>query len=211
MTNDLGALALARVGVLALLAGGLLAGCGTPQPERFHSLLASELAAPAPPPGVATSFIDMLPVTLPPLVDQPQWVLRAADDSLAVLEQERWAAPLREELRSALGERLASRWGAVDVRTLAQPAADVWRVRVDVQRFESLPAREARIESTWSLLPPQRDAAALVCRSVVREGVAEGGVLALAAAHRRGVARLGDEIGKRLVALQRGEAAVCTD
>ena len=194
---------------MVMVAGGLLGACSAPKPDRFHSLLASELAVPAPPAGVAPSFVDVLPVTLPPLVDQPQWVLRAADDSLLVLEHERWAAPLREELRGALLERLTSRWAAVDVRTLPQPAANVWRVRVDVQRFESLPAREARIESSWSLLPPQRNAAALVCRSTLRESVGEGGVLALAAAHRRVVAKLGDEIGTRLVALQRGEAVGC--
>jgi uncharacterized lipoprotein YmbA len=201
----------ARVGgwAMAIAAGLLLAACAAPKPDRFHSLLASELAAPAAPAGVAPSVVDVLPVTLPPLVDQPQWVLRAADDSLLVLEQERWAAPLREELRGALLERLTSRWAALDVRTLPQAAGNVWRVRVDVQRFESLPAREARIESTWSLLSPQRNAAALVCRSSVRESVGDGGVLALAAAHRRAVAKLGDEIGQRLVALQRGEAAGC--
>jgi uncharacterized lipoprotein YmbA len=194
--------------VIALLAASLLAACSAPKPERFHSLLASELAAPAAPAGGQTIVVDVLPVSVPPLVDQPQWVVRAADDTLQVLEQERWAAPLREELRSALVERLVARWAAVNAQTLPQPAASVWRVRLDLQRFESLPGREARIEGTWSLLPP-RNASALVCRSTLRESVGDGGAPALAAAHRQLVARLADEIGQRLQALQRGETLSC--
>ena len=197
-----------RHAVLPLLAAALLAACASSKPERFHSLLASELAAPAAPAGTPTIQLHVLPVNVPPLVDQPQWVLRAPDDSLVVLEQERWAAPLRDELRSALAERLAARWGALDIAKLPQAGPDVWQLRVEVQRFESLPGREARIDSTWALLPPGK-APALVCRSTQRESVAEAGVLALAAAHRRGVAQLADEIGQRLVALQRGERVSC--
>ena len=195
---------------LALLAAALLAGCAASKPERFHSLLASELAPPAVAAGGTAIVVDMLPVSAPPLVDQPQWVLRAADDSLQVLEQERWAAPLRDELRTALLERLVARWGALDARSLPLAGPNVWQLRVDVQRFESLPGREARIESIWSVLPP-RNAAALSCRSTLRESVADAGVPALAAAHRRGVARLADEIGKRLVAMQRGERVGCAE
>jgi hypothetical protein len=45
----------------------------------------------------------------------------------------------------------------------------------------------------------------------LRESVADAGVLALAAAHRRNVARLADEIGKRLQAMQRGERVACSE
>ncbi len=194
--------------LVPLLAALLVAACSTPKPDRFHSLLASELPAAAAPAGLQAVVVDVLPVSVPPLVDQPQWVVRASDDTLQVLEQERWAAPLREELRSALAEQLAARWAAVNMQTLPQPATSVWRLRFDLQRFESVPGREARIDGVWSLLPP-RNAAALVCRSTLREAVGDGGVPALAAAHRRLVARLADEIGQRLQALQRGEAVRC--
>jgi uncharacterized lipoprotein YmbA len=197
-----------RALLVPLLAAALVAACSAPKQERFHSLLASELPAPATPAGLQAVVVDMLPVGVPPLVDQPQWVVRASDDTLQVLEQERWAAPLREELRSALAEQLAARWAVVNLQTLPQPATSVWRLRLDLQRFESVPGREARIDGTWSLLPP-RNAAALVCHSTLRESVGDGGVPALAAAHRRLVARLADEIGQRLQALQRGEATRC--
>jgi hypothetical protein len=190
----------------ALLACALLAACATPRPERYHSLLAvrPEVRSAAPP-----VVVDLLPFSVPPQVDQPQWLVRQSDDSLLLLEQERWAAPLRDELRGAVSERLASHWGAVDVRALAAATASVWRVRVDVQRFESLPGREAQLEANWSIASAQREGASLLCRSELRENVDEAGAPALAAAHRRAAAHLADAIGRELQALQRGDAGAC--
>jgi hypothetical protein len=87
------------------------------------------------------------------------------------------------------------------------PAAATWRLRLDVQRFESIPGREARIEGTWSLSSP-RGASPLVCHCMLREAVAGGDVAALAAAHRRAVVRLADEIGQRLMALHSANTAI---
>ncbi|WP_280151110.1 PqiC family protein [Piscinibacter sp. XHJ-5] len=192
-----------------MLAVSLLIGaCSTPKlEERFHTLLPAQRAAPAP---AATAIpVDVTPVAVPAQVDHAQWVVRQPDESLLMLEQDRWAAPLGDELRGAIVERLTSQWGAIDVRGVAQPAPAVWRLRVDVQRFESIPGREARLEATWSLSASQRGVAPLVCRTALVEGIGETALTALAAAHRRAVARLADEIGARLKALHAGESARC--
>ena len=80
-----------------------------------------------------------------------------------------------------------------------------------MQRFESIPGKEARIESTWSLSQSsvKPGGVTLVCRSVLREEAGSGGVAALAAAHRKAVVRLADEIGQRLKSLQAGAQAAC--
>ena len=183
---------LAAVLVLVVL-GGCVSG-GSKAPERFHTLLAVESPASAASAAKAV-YVDVLPVHVPAQVDHAQWVVRQGDDSLLVLEQDRWAAPLPDEVRGAVVERLAARWGAVDVRAVGLPPAAVWRVRIDVQRFDSTPGREARLEAAWSVsLTPS----AVVCRSVLTEAVGEASVAALAAGHRRNVAKLADLIGSRL-------------
>jgi len=48
-----------------------------------------------------------------------------------------------------------------------------------------------------------------VCRTGMSDAVTGPGVAALAAAHRRNVARLADEVGQRLKALAAGEAVRC--
>jgi len=183
----------------------LLAACATSKlPERFHTLVPADAglgpaqAASAPRGAAAPVYVDVLPVSIPPQVDHAQWAVRQPDDSLLLLEQDRWAAPLQDELRGAIVARLTSQWGAVDVRGVAPPQASVWRVRVDVQRFESVPGREARIEAAWSVLSTQRGTAALVCRSVLQEPAAQASIPALAEAHRRAVTRLADEIGRHI-------------
>ncbi len=193
---------------LAVLSAALITACSTPSlPERYHTLLPIERAV-----SVAVTapiYIELLPVKVPEQVDHAQWVVRQPDDSLLMLEQDRWAAPLQDEIRGALVERLTSQWGAIDVRAVAQPQAPTWRVRVDVQRFESIPSKEARIESTWSVTSTASGGPTLVCRSALREDVSGAGIAPLAAAHRRAVVRLSDEIGQRLKALQAGSAAGC--
>jgi len=195
------------------LAGALLGGCASLPPTRFHTLLPADTAGAAfPASGSATDsplYIELVPVTVPAQVDHQQWVVRATDDSLLMLEQERWAAPLRDELRSALADRLAARWRATGAHVAADPAAVVWRIRVDVDRFESMPGRGARLDSTWSVSSSQRGASTLTCRGSIRESVTDANALALAAGHRRAVMRLADEIGQRLQALQRGESVAC--
>ncbi|HEX6706862.1 MAG TPA: PqiC family protein [Albitalea sp.] len=194
-----------RTGMLMLL--GLVAACSTPKPERFHSLLPAE--RPASRTVADPIYVDVAPVKVPAQVDHAQWVLRQPDDSLLLLEQERWAAPLADELRAALVDGLIARWSTIDVRGVALPAPAVWRVSVDVQRFESVSGREARLEAAWSVSAAQRGTTALVCRSTLVEPVGEPGVPALAAAHRRTAARLADEIGRRLQALRSGQPGTC--
>jgi len=192
--------------LLALVACCLaLTACSSTPAPRFHSLL-STASVPARDPGLQPLPLDLATVGVPAAVDQLQWVVRLPDDSLRVLEQEQWVAPLRDELRAALFERLAQRFGAVDVRNA--PAAQAVRVKVDVQRFESIAGKEVWLDSVWSAQTEVAKASPLVCRSSVREPVV-GDVVALAAAHRRAVVRLADEIGNQLLALYNGAGARC--
>ena len=184
----------------------LLTGCGAAQPPRYHSLMpaASTTARPA----VAAGSLgwELLPVAVPAGVDQPQWVVRTVDGSLAVLEQERWIAPLGDEVRAAVSDRLTQVVGA--------PAASAipgkrWRIHIDVQRFDSAPGREARIEATWTLASDAEGAAPLRCRGEFVQPLAASGYLALAKGHQQAAAQLADAIASALKAVAAGQAATC--
>ncbi|MFZ2649029.1 MAG: PqiC family protein [Burkholderiaceae bacterium] len=184
----------------------LLAACSSQAPPRFHSLL-PPLAGAAAAPGAVLPVLpawQLLPVTIPAQVDQPQFVVRRADDTLAVLEQERWIAPLNDEIRAALAEHLTAALGAPG----AAPAAGRkdWRIEVDVHRFDSTPGRSTLV-AQWTLLAGG-DTPALRCRSVHEQSVGAGAA-ALAAGHRQAVGRLGVSIAQALAALDAGRAASC--
>jgi hypothetical protein len=183
-----------------------LAACSTAPPAvRLYTLMPAEPEAHAAPAGTTAIALSLDPLRVPPPVDQPQWLVRLADESLVVLEQERWVAPLGEELRQALMEALAARWGVVDARGLPPGGPPPVRVGLEIRRFDSLPGREARIEAAWTLASP---AASLRCEALFREA-AGAGMPALAAAHRRAVGRLADAIGASLRPTARGGAATC--
>jgi uncharacterized lipoprotein YmbA len=181
-----------------------LAACSaSAPPARLYSLMPAEPAARDA--SRTPIAIALEPIRVPAQVDQPQWLVRLPDDSLAVLEQERWASPLGDELRQALLEELAARYGAVEGR--ATGAASVLRVGVDLRRFDSIPGLEARIEATWTVAASGGAAPLLRCEALLREPAAAG-MPALAASHRRAVVRLADAIGESLLAT-RGTAPVC--
>src|SRR6476620_1597845 len=79
---------------LAVLA---LGACGTPPPTHFHSLMPLEVAARPGAPAAGTVIV-LEATRMPAQVDQPQWLVQVGD-SVALLEQERWASPLRDEFR----------------------------------------------------------------------------------------------------------------
>jgi uncharacterized lipoprotein YmbA len=184
--------------VVALVALG--AACSSPPAVRHHSLLPPPDATASAPAASALAW-ELMPVGVPAQVDRPQWVVRTADGSLALLEQERWIAPLADEFGAALGEALARRLGPP-----APGDPQAWRVAVDVQRLDSVPGRLARLDASWSVLPPGAPALRCAFRS---EQTVDGGAPALAAGHRRAVAALAASIADALVAAAGGRAAAC--
>jgi uncharacterized lipoprotein YmbA len=192
----------------ALLLALVCGGCAAPPAIHFHSLVAP--THPAPKEGLAPAgrgpAISLDPIRIPVAVDQPQWLLRLPDDSLTLLEEDRWASPLRDEFRQALIDILSHRYGAVDVRTIGS-GSPPWRVHVVINRFELQPG-EAWLESTWSLGQRNAETPALRCRSSFKES-ASGGMPALAQAQRRAVAQLGEAIGDQLLALHAGQPGRC--
>ena len=199
----------------ALLAA--MAACSTTTPVvHLHSLMPGDATsadgARARPPSGAPLAVVLDPIRMPAQVDQPQWLVQLPDGTLASLEQERWASPLRDELRQAVLETLIVRYGAVELRHVAGAAASALRVDIDVRRFDSLPGREARLEGSWTIAPATPTAMSTVvaahCEWSIREPAA-GSVAMLAEAHRRAVSRLSDGVGAAMAAMRRGESPKC--
>lgn len=182
----------------AALAALALAACGSAPPVHFHSLLPPPAAAVPAVALPATPAWELLPVAVPPQVDQPGWVVRQADGSVALLENERWIGPLGDEIRAAVAERL---------RAAALPGQrGPWRVALDVQRFETAPGRHARIDAEWTLSNAQAVPVKLRCRGAFEQPAAAS-YAAVAAAHREALARLGDAVAATLRAADGGGTA----
>ena len=205
----LGALArrartLAPASALAVLAA--LSGCAGSPPVRYYTLTAPEKTPEQAPDRTgghasapASYAIDVAPVSVPAQTDLPQLMLRSGSGELTAQYSDRWSGPLPSELRNALSMTLTRQLDVPDVRRLApSPGLPVWRVQVDVQRFDASTAGPAVIDATWRVRPLQGTEAGLLCRSRVETPVAmpagSTGLEAVVVAEQQAVALLGQTI-----------------
>jgi len=127
----------------------LTAGCRS-APNNYHTLVAAQ------PNHAAGEKILVERFSMPPQVDRPQLVIRQGTSSLVILETEWWGANLVDEFRSALQDQLGGPVGGTPRALL----------RVDVQRFDSVPGQYALLEAVWRLKRPGQDE--INCRTSVQ-------------------------------------------
>jgi uncharacterized lipoprotein YmbA len=178
-------------------------------PTNFYTLQRSGGPPPAQAPAAVTPFlIDVQPVAVPAEVDQPQLLVRQSEQRVAVLDSEHWAAPLSAELRDALAADLVEALGTRDVHGLAHPASvPVYRITVEVRRFDSWPGRYARLDADWTIRG-DAERAIVTCASHASEDVAPG-YEALVQGHQRALARLAADLATALRAIGAGNTAAC--
>lgn len=202
-----------RVAALALpVLLAALAACSSPA-SRFYTLSAGDTS----PAAVRTAsnpafLIEVPPVDVPPQVAKNQFVVQTGPTQVQVLEQERWASLPGDEIRRALSSSLTQQLGTIDVFGTPYPdQVPVYRISVNVQRFESWPGSHALIDAVWSVRAV-RTQAVLTCRSVVSEPVS-GSYDALAEGHRRAVQQISTEIAAAVrnlaAAPARGASVTC--
>lgn len=183
----------AALAALALAAA--LAGCASPG-SRFYTLSPTDDAARAPvasTTGNPALLVSLAPVDVPPQVAKAQLVVQNDATQVRVLEQERWASLPGDEIRRALSGDLTQQLGTIDVYGSPHPdGVPVYRVSVQVQRFESWPGSHALIDAVWSVRSLDTQAV-MTCRSVLNEPVGDG-YDALVVGHRRAVAALSQAI-----------------
>lgn len=199
----------ARLILAAVLALGL-AACAS-SPVRFYTLVAPS-AEPATPSdtgsGKSLSF-ELAAIRIPAQVDQPQLVVREGGQRVAVLESDRWIAPLADEVHAALAGALVRDLPGEDLTGVAGATPAALHIRVDLRRFDSLPGASATIEAAWSLRGgSSASPRVLVCSTTISEPVGPG-YDALVQGHQRVIGRLAEQIAVAARGLTGGGTAVC--
>ncbi|RKP43609.1 PqiC family protein [Trinickia fusca] len=176
-----------------ILAAGALGGCGSSPVARFYTLK---------PDATLTSgessmplHVVVNPVTIPDLVDRPQIVTRVAGNRVSLDEFDRWAEPLKSDIARVIAADLGALLGSehVSVFDTGADVPPVWRVRVDVMRFDSAPGDAVTVEAQWTVWSPKKSAP-VTGRSLEHESVQGQGYDALVAAHDRALAAVSRDI-----------------
>lgn len=184
----------------------VLAACSS-APTHFYTLMPSPSTTPST--RHASYDIAVLPVTIPAQVDRPQMVVREGGGSVALLEGERWIAPLGNEIRNAISSDLTRRLGVKDVYGMEhRKDATVYRIKVNVDRFESVPGQYTLLSAAWSVHRAGSDQNVALCSSRIKVPVGPG-YAALALGHQQGLKTLSGEIAMALRDLSRGTKVVC--
>ena len=191
-----------RPATLAMLlaAAALAAGCASSPPSRFYTLAATAPPAATP----STLFVAVGPVTVPSVVDRPEFVVNAGPNELRLDEFNRWAAPLQDSVSRAIAENLGAILGTPRVILFPQQLATdpEYRVAVEVRTFESTPGAGTALDAVWTIRRA-KDGRTQTGRTSARETVSDGSYEALAAAHSRAVTRLSQDIAGAIIAMQR--------
>jgi uncharacterized lipoprotein YmbA len=197
---------LAGIGALAL-------GACASAPVHYYTLIAPTAEAAgtdSAAPGAASVLpFELLPVSLPAQVDQPQLVVRDGAQGMLLLNGERWIAPLGDELRSALAADLVRALPGSDASGVPGNDRPRLRIKLDVRRFDSQPGGYALLAGTWNMrVVNGTHADAVTCASSVRETVGPG-YPALVQGHQQAIATLATQMAGVARALSAGQRAVC--
>jgi len=192
------------VRIAAVCLAAALAGCSRSPRVTFYTL---EPAAQINTTATVTTIPAVVvgPVTLPEVVDRPQLVLRVAANRVDIMEEHRWAEPLKSEIPRLIAENLGRLLGSRRVSSYLQHAgADAeYRVLVDIQRFESSPGEAVTVEAVWSLRRVG-GGAPKTGHSLVHEPVAAAGYDPLVAAYGRALLAVSTDLASAI----RAEAAL---
>ena len=183
----------------ALLASAL-AGCGSVPAEFFYTISATAPAgAPATTAANWNTGITVEVATVPESVDRPQLVISAGENQVVILEQQRWAEPLKGQIARTVAVNLSRLLGTARVSAYPQ-ATDpdaAYRVTLDVQRFEARRGDAVAVEVLWTIRGADGPAQASG-RTVTREAIGAEGYDALVAAHSRAFGAVSRDIAAAL-------------
>ncbi len=155
----------------------LLSGCALNRPDHFY-VLGSEDGKTLDP-RTAFAAQVMLRVTLPVLVDRSEMVLMTPD-GVRILEHERWAAPLGDQVAAVLGQDIETRREDVIMtsRRSTEPTVSNATVSVEVVQLSLRQGAGVRLEARWRL-EDGRDGKISQGRETFAAPAADGTILSL--------------------------------
>jgi uncharacterized lipoprotein YmbA len=120
------------------------AGC-TSAPVRYYTLSSPpDQTSPVP---ETTLAIDVRIVHTPPQLKRAELMARTSLTEVTLLENERWASPVNDEIKDALRLQLQRRRGGM---TALRVAFAKLTIDIDVQHFEAVLGGYALLEVSWS-------------------------------------------------------------
>jgi uncharacterized lipoprotein YmbA len=167
-------------------------GCSS-APVRYYTL------TPPPDKTVPTSktspAIDVRVVHTPALLKGAELMVRTGPTEMTILENERWASPVNDEIKDALRLELQRRLGRLSG---LRPDFTKLTLDVDVQQLEAELGQYALLQASWSATlsatDPRTGGARLTACTFQAEEKIRGGYAEIVAGYQREIAALAEAI-----------------
>ncbi|EOH6075513.1 ABC-type transport auxiliary lipoprotein family protein [Burkholderia cenocepacia] len=203
-----------RARTIALSAGAVIAltACAS-NPVHYYTLVSPATSATATTArGTTPLAINVFPVGIPAQLDQQQMVVRNGTGTAVILDNERWVAPLGDELRAALSSSLVGQLGARNVTGLPRPSNQtVMSIRTQVRRFDAWPGRMAQFEADWAVGVQQDTPGARISCSTRLNEAASGNYADMVQVQQRMVEQFAARIASAVRSLESGRATCPAD
>ena len=118
-------------------------GC-TSAPVRYYTLNAPPYKTM--PASETPLAVDVRVVRAPPQLNHAELMVRTGPTEVTLLENERWASPVRDEFKDALRRELQRRLSPMNG---LRPAWSRLTLDIDVQHFEAELGRYALLDASW--------------------------------------------------------------
>jgi uncharacterized protein len=175
----------------------LMGACASRQPDHFYVL---DSQAPANRQSQDFRRQVTLRITVPALVDRSELVL-FTKDGVAVMDHERWAAPLADLMTSTLSQDIERRRGDVVVlqRSADQAKLPLVKIAVDVDQVTARLGDQVSIEAHWRVTDARSGSISLG-RDVFVAPLQSNGYQAVAAGMSSCIALLAERLAKEIPA-----------
>jgi uncharacterized lipoprotein YmbA len=194
-----------------------LAGCGPilapqPDPSKFYLLTPTTdtAAASAAAQSVGGDFaIGLGPINLPPYLDRPEVVARAAPNRLEISKTERWGESLQNGFTSVMARDLAAQMGTQQIVIFpwyGTTHVDL-QVQIDVYRFETDGQGNAQLSAKWTILDSTGKSIRYTAESNLTQPSKPGDATDAAAALSRAVGDLSGQIANMIHQLRSQQRA----
>jgi hypothetical protein len=175
-----------------------LSACGSSPAVRFYTLASLQEGKNSPAIEMAErrGIVAVGPVEIADYLDRPQIVRRDGATSVALLEVDRWAGSLQDDLARVLVDNLAVLLGPGGYLVLPWEAtvhAD-GRVQVSVTRFEGAGQDTVVLDALWTLHGKEKGELLAAGNAVIVEPVGGGGAGGMVEAMSRALAELSRRI-----------------
>ena len=185
------------VGVMMLTACG-----GRSAPAKFYTLQPAKQSST----GKSLPLDVTLavgPVAIPAALDRAEIVTRDADNVLSFSEYHRWAGPLEKSIALVIAQNIGTLLETERITPFTRENIfnPTHRVVININRYDSQPAKEFLIDATWSIknLNSKKHNMLLIRNSTIRESLASAGYEELVAAQSKALAALSQEIAAGII------------